>query len=114
MYARAKFTTTIVATESLSAAVDLQGYELRAIAFPSAWTAADVSLETSEDGVTYRPVFSGTAEAAVDAAASQWTVIPDDVAKGVGRYVKVRSGPSSAPVAQAADRTVELLGAATH
>lgn len=112
MIVRQAFTATIASGQSLSDAVDLLGYDLGAIAFPSSWTAADVTLQTSEDGVTYRDVFVGTAEATIDAAASQWTVVSPDTAHGLGRYIKVRSGPSSAPVNQAADREITVLGVA--
>jgi hypothetical protein len=104
---------TIASGASLSSVGDLRGYQLVGIAYPSAWTAADVTLQTAADpDDTYRNVFFGTTELTIDAAASQWTAIDPDSTKGLGSYVKVRSGPASAAVNQAADRIIHLIAVA--
>jgi hypothetical protein len=105
-------TATIANGASLSGAIDLGTSRLLAIQMPAAWTAAALTFEASYDGVTYAPVYDsagteiswtvGAARIALNAAAAEWLGV---------RYLKVRSGTSAAPVNQAADRTLKIIGA---
>jgi hypothetical protein len=93
---------------SLSSAIDLGNTRLSYIVMPSAWTAANLTFQVSEDGVTYADLYndSGT-EYTVTAAASRTlrVTLPDWLAI---RYLKVRSGTSASPVTQGAARTLQL------
>lgn len=100
--------------QSLSGEIDLRGYRLTAIQFPSAWTAADLSVQASAaPGGTYGEVFvdtgNGTGAAlAVDAAASQVTFLNAQTFVG-DCCIKLRSGPVGVPVNQGADRDLILI-----
>jgi hypothetical protein len=105
-------TATIANGASLSGAIDLGTSRLLAIQMPAAWTAAALTFEASYDGVTYAPVYDsagteiswtvGASRLVLNAAAAEWLGV---------RYLKVRSGTSAAPVNQAADRTLKIIGA---
>lgn len=101
----------IASGASLSGPVDLQGYDLIALEFPSAWSTANVSFQTSQDGVTYRDVYGPTGtEITLTAAASRWVVLDSTLVGLFGRYIKVRSGTAGVPVNQAADRAIGVVG----
>ena len=103
------FTATIAVDESLSDAVDLAGYVLAAIAMPSSWTAADLTLQAGDNSNAYRDVYdAGDAEVTIQAAASRYILIEEVVARGI-QLIKVRSGTTGSPVTQAAARTIYLL-----
>lgn len=111
--ARTTLTATIANGASLSDAVDLLGYDLVALAFPAAWTAADVTLQTSEDGVTYRNVMTDAAspaEVVVGADASLHVVISGVTGTALGRFIKIRSGTAAAAVNQLGDRIIKVFG----
>lgn len=103
-------TATILNGQSLSAPIDLANHVLSCIELPSAWTAAVITLQVSSDGVTYRDLWDENGEVSFQAAANRsirlsswgWFAI---------RYVKIRSGTAAAPVAQAADRVINLYSA---
>jgi hypothetical protein len=109
---RTSLPATIANGASLSNAVDLLGYDFVALEFPSAWTAASVTFQTSEDGVTFNDVYTYTNTEATmtGAAASRWVVLDSTLVGLFGRYVKIRSGTAAAAVNQAAERTVRVIG----
>ena len=102
---------TIDAGQSLSPAVEVRFDELVGVGFPSAWTAAGLTFQVSVDGVTYRDLYSTSAEFAIASAAAganrQVALNPLDMA-GV-RFLKVRSGTAGTPVVQAAARDLDLI-----
>ncbi len=102
----------VIATgQSLSAAIDLGLQRLHRIRMPAAWSAAAVSFQDSDDGVTYGDTFGETAEYAItsaQAAAGRTILVDQELFYGI-RFLKVRSGVTAAPVAQAADRTLTLI-----
>lgn len=100
---------TIASGASLSAAVHLAAGMLLGVILPAVWTAANLTLQASADGVTYADVYDKAGnEVTITAAASRCiTLDPWDFA-GV-RYLKIRSGTASVPVNQAADRSLTLL-----
>lgn len=103
----------IASGTSLTGEIDLRGRRLVGIQFPSAWTAADCSLQiAAAPGGAYGEVFYDTGDGtgtvmAVDASASKATMIPSAVAP-CNCMLKVRSGPSGAAVNQLADRDLVL------
>lgn len=95
---------TIASGASLSGAVDCgEGWAPVGIGMPTAWTAADLSFQVSEDGATWREMMID----AKSAAASGY--VPLSPANWCGvRYLKVRSGTSGTPVNQAAERVLTV------
>jgi len=112
---------TIAINTSLSGAIRLTGvtsndgatvprdYRLCGIVMPATWTTANLTFQTSVDGVTYQNFYdaAGT-EVAVVAAASR-TIYLDPAIFAAVPYLKVRSGTSGTAVNQAAARTIGLI-----
>ena len=103
-------TATIAINESLSAAVELDGADVLRIAMPAAWTAADLTFQVSDDGgTTFRNVYwDWGPEMVVDAAAAMSIELSPFVGLHNIDQIKVRSGTAGVPVAQAAEREIEL------
>jgi hypothetical protein len=100
---------TIANGASLSGAISLRGGRLSAIQMPAAWTAANLTFQTSFDGATFADAYDDVGnELTVSATISR--VLQLDPSKWVGvQYIKVRSGTSASPVAQGAARTLQLI-----
>lgn len=99
---------TILATESLSDAFEIgMANNVVVQVDTSAWTAAGITFQVSLDGSAWSDLLNASGEVAFasDAAGRAY-----QVPAGGFRYIKVRSGTSGTPVAQAADRTI-LVGA---
>lgn len=102
---------SIAAATALSPAVDLAGQRLHRIALPAAWTAAAITFQSSFDGTTWNDLYDGNGEvtlASANVAAGRAIVVDPAVFLGV-RFLKVRSGTSASPVAQAAQRDCTLV-----
>lgn len=108
-------TATITAGGSLSNAVDLGGdrpgelHSLISLQMPAtAWTAAALTFQGSMDGATYADVYKSDGnELSVSVGASRFVLLSPSQFAGL-RYVKVRSGTSASPVAQAAGAVISL------
>jgi len=101
----------LAAGASLSDPIDAGDLRAARVQIPSAWTTANLTFQTSIDGVTYADLYDGNAtEYTIQAAASREILLPMVDFLGV-RYLKIRSGTSGTPVAQAAARKL-LLGLA--
>ena len=107
----------ISAGGNLSAAVDLTGRQVMNIQMSPAWTTADITFQASADGITYADLWGAVMgsfaqnEVRLHASAGrllsfQWK--GRRYMRGI-RYLKVRSGTSATPVAQAAERTITLI-----
>jgi hypothetical protein len=108
-------TATIAASGSVSAAVDLETESIVAIQMPAAWTTAAITFQGSNDGVTYNDLYDSDGTevtiASDDAVAARFIVLTAalwQLLKPV-RYMKIRSGVTATPVAQAAERAVKLI-----
>jgi ABC-type Fe3+ transport system permease subunit len=101
-------TATIAAGASLSGAVALTGRVITGILLPSAWTAADLTLSVSLDGVTYADLHDAAGESVFTVGASSFVGVAITGMLGFN-YVKVRSGGSAAPVNQVAQRDIVLV-----
>ncbi len=99
-------TWTIASGASLSTAIDLANDGIIRLLMPAAWTAASITLNVSPDGITYYDLYDRSGiEYAITVAASRAVILsPADFAGF--RYVKLRSGTASAPVNQAAARSI--------
>jgi hypothetical protein len=94
--------------QSLSGAADLrEGYVVE-IVMPGAWTAADLTFQVSDDNSTFKDVYDTAGELAITTADVNRRIklSPDDLLGAC--YLKVRSGTSGTPVAQAAERVIGL------
>lgn len=92
---------------SLSAAVNLNNRILTGIFMPAGWTAAGMSFQVSDDGVTYYDLQTDAAEYTAAAAAAQYIGLNNLWFFGA-RFVKVRSGTAAAAVNQGAARSLLL------
>ena len=102
-------TATIANGASVSGDIDLGAARLGRIAMPAAWTAADLTLQTSHDNVTWNNLFDKDGgEYTIKAAQGRSMLIPLADMLSV-RYLRIRSGTSATPVAQAAARSLILV-----
>jgi hypothetical protein len=101
--------STIASGQSLSDIVDVGSKTLLGIIMPSAWTAANLTIQVSTDGTNFYDVYDGLGtEKTITAAANRYIII--DPTDFVGaKYIKVRSGTAAAAVNQGADRAVRLI-----
>lgn len=105
----AVFTVTIPANASLSGTVQLNEFVPVAIVMPSAWDAANLTFQASEDGTTFLDLYGTSgSELQVTAGANRFIAL-DPVQFRGARFLKVRSGTSGTPVNQSAQRTLRLL-----
>lgn len=105
-------TVSILAGNALSSGADLGDRQLLGLVMPSAWSAASLTFQVSNDGNVFYDLHFGAGELTITAAQgatsnSAVTLPPDSFLPW--RYVRVRSGTSSAPVNQTADRTIILV-----
>ena len=103
-------TATILSGASLTAAIDLSAGRLARIALPAAWTTANLTFQTSPDNSTFYDLY--------DAFGSEYTVTVGGASRSIVisladfisvRYLKIRSGTTSVPVNQGADRILTLV-----
>jgi hypothetical protein len=102
-------TATIASGASLSDAVELDGSALVGVVMPSAWTAANLTIQASHNDSTFNNVYDelGT-EKTIIASTSRYIVLnPADFAGSDS--IKIRSGTAGTPVNQAAARSVILV-----
>lgn len=100
-------TATIANGASLSGALDAgAGSRPVRIDMPAAWTAASLTFQGSNDGVTFRDLYDKTgAEYTVAASANQAIILPLADFIGIRRF-KIRSGTAGAPVNQGGARSL--------
>ena len=109
----------IAAGEWLSAAVDCSAGNIVRLMMPPAWTAANLTFQVSSDGTTFADVYSvdgrevmipvvagSTIVVDVNTAALQMGGTPPDLRGAT--WLKLRSGPASHPVPQAAERSFAI------
>lgn len=103
-------TATIANGASLSGAIDCGTARLATIIIPSGWTTANLTFQTSPDGVTYNDRYDnvGGEYTITVGGASRSIMVPLSDFLGV-RFIKVRSGTSAAAVNQGAQRDLTLV-----
>jgi hypothetical protein len=100
---------TIASGASLSPAIDLASLGVARIVMPAAWTTANLTFQTSQDGLTYQDLYDAYGvEYTVIAVVAHNIILPPSDFVGM-RYLKVRSGTSGSPVTQGGARTVTLI-----
>lgn len=110
MPAGLKVSTVVIAqSASLSGLTDVGWGRIVALRTPAAWTAADITLQGSEDGVNFANIHPDTSdtEYTIQAGASRYIILPVPLG-GIG-WLKVRSGTSGSPVNQEAARSIQVI-----
>lgn len=101
---------TITSGTSLSASIPVSRANVIALIMPAAWTAANLTFQGSIDGDNFYDIYDQAGnEFAVPAAASRYIGGLDALCFGSFNYFKIRSGTSSVPVNQAADRVIRTV-----
>jgi hypothetical protein len=104
----ARLPVNILINTAVSTAVQIYGGLPAVIEMPAAWDAANLTFQTSGDGVNYFNVYDEFgAEVTVTAAVSRRIRLDPVQWSGI-QYVKVRSGTSGTPVNQTAARVLYL------
>jgi hypothetical protein len=102
---------TIANGAALSGAVCLGSGVLCAVQMPTAWTAADLTFQISDDGgTTWTELLDSLGNAitiASPSASKRYEVDASDFKSAM--YLKVRSGTSALAVNQASARTLTLI-----
>ncbi|MBL8231028.1 MAG: hypothetical protein JNL98_21230 [Bryobacterales bacterium] len=102
-------TATIAAGQSLSGAVDLAGLPIVGLYMPAVWDTAEMTFQASYDGSNWHEVDNITRD--------PWRIEPDAgkfypvvrlELEGI-RFMRIRSGKASVPIAQSAERTIRLV-----
>lgn len=107
------FTTvncTIASGQSISSEIDLGSRAIiLGIIMPNVWTTASLTFQAGETGDLKNLYDETGTEVTVSADASR-VIRFKNITPWTGvRYLKVRSGTSSTPVTQTADRTLKLI-----
>jgi hypothetical protein len=106
-------TVTILNGASLSGDLDMgPESKLTGVIMPAAWTAASLTFQGSNDGVAFANVYDdGGTELSLTVAASRSVGLRRDARLAIApwRYLRIRSGAAGAPVAQGADRVIEII-----
>lgn len=96
---------------SLSGSIDARGKRLARVLVPTVWTAANLTFQTSADGVTFNDLYDDSGlEVVVTAVAGKVASISiNAISLSDLMYLKIRSGTSAVPVTQTADRTLTTV-----
>ncbi len=102
-------TATIEQGQSLSAAIDLGvGAQAARMTLPAAWTGNTVTFQVSTDGLTFYEMLDDVDQPVLANVGPDYSVALTPETWGGVRYLKVRSGMSGAPVAQAGNRSINF------
>ena len=101
-------TFTIAESGSLSAAVDMKACTIARIIMPAAMTGVKLTFQHSEDGVAYTDIYDDSTERVINTAASR-TIFVSPGDWWMIRFLKIRSGVSATPTAEAAARSIKVI-----
>lgn len=98
-----------VSVQTISTAYDLGEYYPVAVVMPSTWLTAQLSFQVSHDNVTFVDLYDSFGnEYIISVAANRAVLLP--ISDFIGfKYIKLRSGTSSAVVDQTTSRTLQLI-----
>jgi hypothetical protein len=98
---------SIASGVAVSSGIDLEGYRIAAIDMSSGWDAANrMTFRVSKDGSSYADLYDGAGNPYQIASGTPLTsatgrsIVPDTalaLALATHRYVKIHSGPATAP-----------------
>jgi hypothetical protein len=100
---------TIPAGQWLSGSVDLSVTNLALLIAPPQWTSANLTFQVSADGSNWADLFDVTGAEIVRPITAGVAVPVDPTMTDAALYVRLRSGPRSAPVPQAQDAVFTLV-----
>lgn len=101
---------TIPSGTAVAPKVNFGGRRLQGIMLPAAWTAADLTFQSSIDDSTYVNLYDEAGvEVNVKAAASRAVRFSNIWLWAGIKFLIVRSGTSAVPVNQAANRDIGLI-----
>lgn len=105
-------TATIANGQSLSGSVYLGDQSLVGIQMPAAFTGTALTFQAAQgDGSSFSNVHNATGtEIQVTVAANRYVIIDPALLAGA-LYLKIRSGTSAAPTAEAAARDIKIFTA---
>lgn len=104
------FPVTISSGASLTGTINLSGLRLFSIAMPSSWTAANLTFQMSPDsGTTWVNLRDQSGNEVVAVADASCCVLLTPAQFASIQYLRIRSGTAATPVAQAADRSLQLV-----
>jgi hypothetical protein len=105
--------TTIPAGQSISGEVSTDGLTLVGVVMPSAWNAAEIRVSgATQTGGTYYPLMDrimGESFFGGIPAPSTFVAFERDNDTACLPFLKIRSGLTSAPIVQSADRVLTLV-----
>lgn len=102
--------TTITSGTSLSPSIPVSRANVIALITPSAWTTAPLTFQGSIDGDNFFNLFDQSGnEINIPADANRYIGGLDALGFGSFNYFRIRSGTSSTPVNQAADRSIRVV-----
>jgi hypothetical protein len=105
---RITVTATIPAGQSLSDVINLSEGAAVFLHMPQAWTPAQLTFQISPDGVIFNNAadLTTTREIAFNVLPGTSIRLPGEWESAATGFMKLRSGSSTNPVAQIADRTI--------
>jgi len=99
---------TIVNTQSLSNFVRFKQTTFVGYIIPAGWTTANLTFQASTDDSTFIDISDNFGNEIQHVVDTGYILFDPSIFAGV-RVLKVRSGTSSTPVAQGADRIIQIL-----
>lgn len=101
---------TLASGSSLSGTINLGGLRLFGLTIPAAWTAAALSFQVSPDaGANWYELMGPDGAAVTLAPQTSCCMMLDPKFFAPFQYIRLRSGLAAAPVAQGADRMLNLF-----
>lgn len=101
---------TISSGSSLTSTINLAGLRLFSIVMPSSWTAANLTFQMSPDGgTTWVNMRDQNGNEIVAVADVSYGIILNPTQFSSVQYLRIRSGTAASPVAQSADRSLQLI-----
>lgn len=98
--------------DGLSNVIDLAGYKYMSIEMPSSWTTASLTIVGARGYAgTYKDIYYDyNTEVSISVAANRLVVLDTTFLSLLAiRFIKFRSGTSTTPVAQGAERIIYLI-----
>ncbi|SMB93238.1 hypothetical protein [Deinococcus hopiensis] len=103
------YDVSITSGQSIGASAALAGRSPLRLIVGAAWTAADITIQTSADNATWADLYDAYGSVyTIKAAASRSIILP--VADLIGiNYIRLRSGTPTTPVTQTSGATLSLI-----
>ena len=100
---------TIPAGGSITPAVDCTAGRIIQINTPPAWDSANITFQVSPNGVAYDDLYLAEGQELMLTCQPDRAIVVRADNWPAGRFIKIRSGPSAAPVNQTAARDFVIV-----